>query len=239
MRYLVTPIFSQKVAQSSGALHFLSSFFIQLEALITKDEVFRAGVLGSIPELLQQNIYVFKYKQKDLCIFFSVGSDQDGEFLLLLDLSFRQERSIPEQVGSARNPKTNSCFNPNLNSAINPRFNSSINPRFNSAINPRFNSSINPRFNSAINPRFNPAFTGPFVYSLDLEREGFIVRANEQAELIFNDSIEFVGFIVDANDKVSIVFDIENNWIGYLVTANENIRLRFNEDGEFTGIVIL
>jgi len=146
--------------------------------------------------------------------------------------------SINPRFNSSINPRFNSSINPQFNSSINPHFNSSINPQFNSSINPRFNSSINPRFNSSINPRYNASFGGPFVYSPDLDQQGFLVRANDSVSLKFDEAGEFAGTLIKANDQVMVEFDKDQKWMGYFVQANELVQLRFNAEGEWSGLVV-
>jgi hypothetical protein len=146
--------------------------------------------------------------------------------------------AINPTFNSAINPTFNSSINPTFNSAINPTFNSSINPTFNSAINPTFNSSINPNLNSTINPRLNSAYSGPFIYSLQLQQEGFMVRANDNVELIFNPNNQFMAICIKANQEVFVLFDTKNKWTGFLVTANSEVRLIFDLTNKWTGLVV-
>ena len=53
----------------------------------------------------------------------------------------------------------------------------------------------------------NWVFGGPYLYRADLQPEGYLVRAN---------------------DDVELVFDLSGNHVGQLVTANDNVRVQFN-----------
>ena len=120
-----------------------------------------------------------------------------------------------------------------------PRVNSALNPRVNSALNPRVNSALNPRVNNAINPRVNSSYGGPYIYSLDLIQEGFVVRTNEVVELRFNLGGDFIGIIVHVGGaNVSVMFDENNIWTGYLVKANEDVSLKFDEQGNWNGLIV-
>ena len=146
--------------------------------------------------------------------------------------------SLNPRYNSSINPRYNSSINPRYNSSINPRYNSSINPRYNSSINPRYNSSINPRYNSSINPRSNRSFGGPFIYSIDLIQQGFLVRANDSVSLKFDLAGEFAGTLIKANDKVLAEFDTDQNWVGFCVQANDLVQLKFDEESEWNGLVV-
>ena len=145
---------------------------------------------------------------------------------------------INPRLNSMINPKLNSIINPRLNSMINPKLNSMINPRLNSMINPKLNSVINPRLNSMINPRLNTAYSGPFVYSEGLDKEGYVVKANDNLELIFNLNNDFAALCVKANENVFVLFDDNNEWIGFLVKAVKDVRLRFDLNNDWSGLII-
>jgi hypothetical protein len=139
---------------------------------------------------------------------------------------------------TAINPTFNTAINPIFNTVINPIFNTTINPIFNTAINPIFNAAINPTLNSMINPRLNSAYSGPFIYSLEFQQEGFMIRANDSVELIFDLNNQFVATCIRANQVVFVLFDTNNKWIGFLVTANSEVRLRFDLANKWTGLVV-
>jgi hypothetical protein len=149
----------------------------------------------------------------------------------------KHNSSINPKYNSSINPKYNSSINPKYNSSINPKYNSSINPKYNSSINPKYNSSINPKYNSSINPKYNRAYGGPFVYDLDLNRMGYVVRASDSIELVFGLDSEFTGFAVVANSDVSAVFSPEGEWTGYWVTAKDT-RLRYSLEGVWLGQIV-
>lgn len=147
--------------------------------------------------------------------------------------------SINPKFNSSINPKFNSSINPKFNSSINPKFNSSINPKFNSSINPKFNSSINPKFNSSINPKFNRAYGGPFVYDLELNQIGFLVRSGSSINLVFDPNGSLDSYTVEAGKAgQQNVFDSSGEWIGFWIRANDDIFLRFSVDGDWLGIVV-
>jgi hypothetical protein len=270
MRYFVTPNFSKKAASLQSEILQSASLALQTIKLSDKSKLMSEGLFGMPPWSLGKDIFVFSSKSQDISIYVTFGNDENGEYLLLLDLTLRRKTPYMNIVSTYKNPKTNAAYNPELNSkinpnwnssinprwnssinpnwnssinpnwnsSINPNWNSSINPRWNSSINPRWNSSINPDWNSSINPRWNSAYSGPFVYSCDLKQKGFVVRANDSVELIFDLNSSLTSICVKANEKVSVIFDTSNKWIGFLVAANDEVRLRFNLDNEWIGVVV-
>ncbi|MBS4045543.1 MAG: hypothetical protein KG075_04315, partial [Alphaproteobacteria bacterium] len=139
------------------------------------------------------------------------------------------------------NPNFNGQINPNFNGQINPNFNGQINPNFNSQINPKWNTSLNPKWNSSLNPKWNATLSGPFIYSLNLERRGFVVRANENVLLLFDMDSEFLGIAVQNNQAGYVVFDDKNQWIAHWVHVDDGghpLYLSFDTTNKWTGIII-
>ena len=264
MRILITPEFKQKVTslspKASAALAVTLKYFEKLskEQIINEKSVLR----------LPNDIYIVRAQDARIYFFFSSDVQGEFVMLLDLTeaqwepvakkffaakdprlnsalnpkfnsaINPRFNSTINPRFNSTINPKINSMINPKFNSMINPKFNSTINPKFNSMINPRFNSTINPRYNSLINPRLNSTFGGPFVYSLELNQEGYLVRVNDQISLIFNMVGEFVGHIVSHDSGVSMLFNTDNNWIGYLVPTGQDPLLKFDVENNWVGIVV-
>lgn len=267
MRYVPSPEFTSKLSSMDAEdLSDLLSFTALIEKS-TREQLLEERALKV--KLLGDDVYLANLG--DVQVYFSIGGDGDGEYLLLLDftahrtkprgggsyfaakdprtnssLNPRLNSSINPRLNSSLNPRLNSSINPRLNSSLNPRLNSSINPkfnsginlRFNSSINPRFNTSLNPRFNSSLNPRLNQSFGGPFLYDLNLNQTGYLVRANGTVDLIFSLSLELVGTLVRVTDKIRAEFDSDQNWTGYVVKANSEVDLRYTEQGEWIGLIV-
>jgi len=126
-----------------------------------------------------------------------------------MSINPRSNMSLNPRSNMSINPKSNMSINPRSNMSINPRSNMSINYRSNMSINPRSNMSLNPRSNMSINPRSNVSFGGPFIYSLDLEQKGFLVRANETVTLLFDMLSEFIGVGVShQHTGIILLFDV-------------------------------
>ena len=244
MRYFVTKEFNEKIAALNAEQLTELSFLLKRIESSDKDSLLSQA--SSNVQSLSNDIYVMKVKKSRM--FFSVGEDNDGEYILLLDYSFiSASYGRPDQAFAAKNPRTNMYLNPRSNMSINPRSNMSINPRSNMSINyrsnmsinPRSNMSLNPRSNMSINPRSNVSFGGPFLYSLDLDQKGFLVRANEKVTLLFDMSSEFIGVAVKHDSGVVLLFDTDNNWTGFLVpTSKEELFLHFDTDNNWLGLVV-
>jgi len=257
VRYLVSPEFSRKLA-ALGPVDIRSvSAFLQSIDTYSKTELLE-GTRGTVSPL-GEGVYVARVGKAR--VYLTFGNDADGEYALLLDVTTEQARSASPDFFASKNPKTNAALNPRMNpeinprtnanlnprlnaninprfnANINPRFNASINPRFNASINPRFNASLNPAFNSSINPRTNWAFGGPYLYNSNLQQEAYLVRANEDTELMFDLGGNHVGELVRVDDDVRVQFNADNEWQGYVVRANNDVSLRYNMDGEWIGII--
>jgi len=223
VRYFVTPDFSRKMTgQPSEVTELLSSFINEIEKT-TKNILINEGVNHVPPSILQNDIFVFNIRGQGLRVYASFGTDSEGqEYILLLDFTVQRKVTSPYPNFSPKNPGIHSKYNPKVNTMINPRV----------------NTMLNPRVNTMINPRVNTAYSGPFVYTLDLRQEGFIVRASDNVELIFNFENDFIGLCIKANNDVYVLFDEKNEWIGFLVKAKEDLRLRFNLDNDWTGLIV-
>ena len=265
MRLIASPEFKAKLSNlnvSEGGS--LLSFFDLVESANDKH-----AILNDSESALSLGEDIYVHMDQQTRVFFSFGNDDDGEYLLLLDITTKGPKGMRGNLFSTKNPKTNSAvnprrnssinprinssinprinssinprinssINPRINSSINPRINSSINPRINSSINPRINSSINPRINSSINPRRNAAFGGPYLYNHDQRNVGYLVKANEDVELVFELSGDFSGYLVAANEEVRVQFDTSNQWVGFVVRANEEVSLRYTTSGEWVGTI--
>jgi hypothetical protein len=136
------------------------------------------------------------------------------------------------------NPNFNGQINPNFNGQINPNFNGQINPNFNGQINPNFNSSLNPRFNWSIDPRRSSGLNTLFVYDLKANPTGFVVRANDQFMLIFDDNSEWKQFAVAHPNDGFVVFDRSGIWTEHWESNHHDGYNRFGLDNSWIGFAI-
>ncbi|MFP6798888.1 MAG: hypothetical protein VCA39_07215 [Pseudomonas sp.] len=252
MKVLASPDFNTKVPTlNTETISSLSALISSAEQYEKNDFILKNSDSMS---LLDGDIYSAKINSSRL--YFTIGADEQGDYLLLLDIAALQ--TTPSVRGDSffttNNPKTNSVFNPKLNSAINPKLNSAINPKINSAINPKLNSAINPKLNSAINPKLNSAinpklnpslnprlnrsYGGPYLYDTNLNQKAYSVRANNKVEILFTSGGDIYGFLVTANDRVKVEFDTGNTWAGYYVKANEKVWLKYSLDNEWLGLLV-
>ena len=246
MKVLVSPDFNTKVSSlNSDALRSLSVFVSGAEQS-SKNEFLSHN--NHKLSLLGDDIYIAKIDSSR--VYFTLGEDDQGSFLLLLDISTIQ--NIPSTGGggffTTKNPKTNSALNPSLNSSINPRLNSSINPKLNSSINPKLNSSINPRLNSSINPRLNSSINPRLNSSINPRLNSSInPRLNSSLNprlnrsyggpYLYDVNLNQEAYIVRASN-VDLLFNLNGEFIKLLVSANDLVKIEFDQNNEWTGFYV-
>jgi hypothetical protein len=72
-----------------------------------------------------------------------------------------------------------------------------------------------------------------------MEKEGFVVRANDDVSLTFDLSGNYIGFIASAkNEKNENVFDTTGDWLEFLIRVDSDVRLRFDLDGDWIGVMV-
>ncbi len=248
MKVLAAPEVNVKAgALSAKAKEALQSIISYFETS-SMDEVFKSS------DVMKITSEIFVIKRGELKVFFNSTLTGSERCVFILDLvdngpavntsAFfatkdpRRDTSLNPSRNSAINPRYNSSLNPRYNSAINPRYNSAINPRYNSAINPRYNSAINPRYNSAINPRYNKTYGGPFLYSVDMAQEGYLVKANESVVIVFDLKGDQLGYAASGPNDILFFYTVDGEWTGYAVSSGQEPMLRFNTDGEWIGIIV-
>lgn len=245
MRYVVSPEFTAKLAA-------LSAPDIQRVALFLADVSAAEGpeVLRARPSQINQladGVAVARLGR--VRVYFSLGSDKDGEYLLLLDATVQRAAFEPSQFFATKNPRLDAALNPALNAQINPQlnpqlnptFNPSINPTFNSSLNPTFNTTINPVFNANINPTFNSVINPLFNSSLNPKFNSSINPKMNPAfggPYLYDLKLQTEGYTVRVNDDVELVFDCDGEHCGQFVRANENVRVHFNKANKWEGFVV-
>ncbi|WP_085025312.1 hypothetical protein [Ensifer aridi] len=260
MRYIVTPEFSSKVVSTHESLPSVGSF-IKLVAESSKEEI----VSDRHTNIVVEGV-LYTYQLDGTKIFFSFGTDDDGEYLLAADvvvlgspsadirtpnrdrtgnpnlnqsINPRYNTELNPRYNTRVNPLYNTLLNPKYNTQLNPRYNTSINYRYNTSINPKYNTSLDPRRNYSINPLRNKALSGPFSYDLASKNDGFIVKANENVSLIFSTAAELTKTAVQIRSTGGCnVFDLNQNWIEYWVPHPLNGHLRFTPQNDWIGFVI-
>ena len=260
MRFRVAPEFSEKLAQvSSDEIGTISEIVKFVEA--TEKDSLEAGAPGI--EIRNLNDEILSIKRREYRVYASFGHDDNGEYLLLLDISLKQLRAAAKSSFLAtKDPRTNRTLDPNRNMMIDPRRNMMIDPRRNMMIDPNKNMMIDPRRNmmidpnrnmmidpnrnmmidphrnKMIDPRRNRYYGGPFIYSTTLEQEGFVVRANDEVSLIFDLSAQYTRFFVNNGKDGANVFDVSGHWVEFLITTQHDVRLRFDTTGQWIGLVV-
>ena len=250
MKTLITPEFKEKASLISKDSVALLNKIINFCESSSKETILHG--ISSYHVLPIGDIYVVLagYVQ----IYFTFGTDEEGEYVLLMDIAETQKEPIKNEYFAQKNPVTNHLFNPAYNTSINPNYNTSINPHYNTSINPHYNYSINPNYNHSINPNYNhsinpnynhsinPAynrgFGGPYLYSKGLAKEGYLVKANENTNLIYNMQNKHIAITVVHRSKVQLVYDDKLKWISYLIPTKKDPILRFDLRGSWIGMIL-
>ncbi|VVQ02487.1 hypothetical protein [Pseudomonas fluorescens] len=246
MKVLLSPDFNEKIpALDADTVSAISQFVLSAENLDRNEFVSK-----NIKTISNLDGEVYNAKINSSQIYFTIGNDEQGDYLLLLDVAtIKPISSKGESFFTVNNPKTNRAFdprynssiNPKLNSSINPKFNSSINPKFNSSINPKFNSSINPRFNSSINPSFNTSINPKFNSSINPKLNSSLnPRKNRSygGPYLYGIDLNQQAYLVRANNKVEILYDPDGAFYGFLVDANGSVKVEYNKDNVWTGYCV-
>ena len=237
MKLLVTPGFTEKLAsipkEGLAEISSIVSFVKEAERNTLVD-----GAKGF--EVRQLSSEIWSIRAGNYRAYGSIGTDEEGEYFLLLDISVEAVRTCTQSsFFAAKDPRTNPSLNPNQNMAIDPRRNMMIDPNRNMMIDPNRNMMIDPNRNMMIDPRRNRSYGGPFVYDQHLNQEGFVVRANDEISLVFESQrAKFTGFIVQKDGNGANMFDPTGRWIGFLVSAGDDVLLRFDPSGQWTGLVV-
>lgn len=229
MKLLVTPGFTEKLAsipkEGLAAISLIVSFVKEAEKNTLAD-----GAKGF--EVRQLSSEIWSIRAGNYRAYGSIGTDEEGEYFLLLDISV-------EDVGTSTQSSFFAAKDPRTNPSLNPHKNMAIDPRRNMAIDPRRNMMIDPNRNMMIDPRRNRSYGGPFVYDQRLNQEGFVVRANDEVSLVFESQrAKFTGFIVQNGSNGANMFDPTGRWIGFFVSAGDDVLLKFDPSGQWTGLVV-
>jgi len=266
MKALITPEFKEKASIISQSSQKLLGRIIDFFEASSRENVLQESSLYHVLPI--GDIYVGL--AGDTQIYFTFGTDEEGEYVLLMDIAETQKTPIQREYFAQKNPISNHSLNPIYNHSINPIYNHSINPIYNHSINPIYNHSINPIYNHSINPIYNHSinpiynhsinpvynhsinpiynhsinpvynrgFGGPYLYSSQLQKEGFLVNANEKINIIYNMKNNHIGFCVIHGEKIQLVFDNKSNWNSYLVSTEQDPILRFGTMGKWIGMIL-
>jgi len=271
MKYLVAPEFIKKLANLGPVtITHVAGVIKKIES--AKEESILSS-LSAYP-LSDSKDEIFITEVSDARIFFTFGNDNEGKYLLLLDILEYDPKTIATWLTGKQdiiknpiydsnlnptfnsninpiwnqqlnpiwnqqiNPIWNQQINPIWNQQINPIWNQQINPMWNQQINPVWNHQLNPIFNSDINPRINSNYKGPYIYNLNLHKEGLLVKASDDVVLLFDNNLKKNGIGVKNPIDGYTLFDNGNKWVGQLVQDNQGGYLRYTDKNKWVGIVV-
>lgn len=242
MRYFVTPTFSEKVT-SAGAevLASAANAMSRIEGA-TKDE------LAGAAALLETNPIIYALRDRNFRVLFTFGSDDEGDYALLLDLivhgSADTPRAFPKhdpKLNMMVDPKRNMMIDPTRNMMIDPNRNMMIDPRRNMMIDPRRNMMIDPQRNMMIDVRRNMMIDPARNMGIDPKRNWQINPRQNSAwdgPLLYSLSGELAGFLVRANEKVALLFKPSGEFASSVVKAGEKNFNCFGREGNWTGFLV-
>ncbi len=246
MKYLTNPEFNKK-------LRALNDFeLIQVGNVVNylqntdKELIYQNATL-----LAEEDEDVYSVGSKEARVYFTMGSDDTGEYLLLLDFTVQSKIRAQKQKEffALKDPKRNKSLNPIYNHRINPIYTHSINPIYNHRINPIYNHRINPIYNHRINPiynhrinpiynhRINPIYNHSInpIYNHSINP---IYNRSFGGPFIYSKDLTQEGYMVQANDKVYLLFNMSAKWIGIGVQHSSGVIIIFDTKNKNTGYLI-
>lgn len=243
MRVLSLPEFSAKVKQLPHSdLRVLSEVVNYLETE-NKASLFGHAIRYPIQSLGGQ---MFVLRATTWRLFLTFRSDQQGEYLLLLD--FMQygshypkitayQRRDPQFDGSI-NPTINGNINPLINGSLNPLINGNLNPFINGSLNPYINGSLNPLINGDINPLINGSINPLINGNINPNINGSInpsINSSYEGPFIYDLGLMKQGYLVKANEVVYIAFLMNNEMDGICVRNSVQGLTRFDRNNGWVG----
>jgi hypothetical protein len=248
MKLLVTPGFTEKLAsipkEGLAEISSIVSFVKEAEKNTLVD-----GAKGF--EVRQLSSEIWSIRAGNYRAYGSIGTDEEGEYFLLLDISVEAVRtSTQSSFFAAKDPRTNPSLNPNQNMAIDPRRNMMIDPRRNMMIDPNRNMMIDPRRNMMIDPNRNMLIDPRRNMMIDPNRNMMIdpnrnmmidPRRNRSygGPFVYDQHLNQEGFVVRANDEVSLVFESQRaKFTGFIVQKDGNGANMFDPTGRWIGFLV-
>ena len=247
MRFLVTPDFNEKLAllnvDDLAAILEITKFVDGTE----KDRLYE-GAPGIEVRSLGDDILTIR--RGEIRAYVSLSTDEDGEHLLLLDISVeRSHADIGVNFFATKDPRTNSKVNPNQNTMINPRHNMLVDPKRNITIDPNRNITIDPRRNITIDPNRNITIDPNRNITID-PRRNITIDPNRNITIdprrnsyyggpyVYSTELSQEGFVVRANDKVSLIFDISARFVQFIVENKKSGANIFNTSGRWVEFLV-
>lgn len=247
MRYLVTPEFNNKLSSLAPEGLATISAIVKFIENNDKDSII-AGTSNFDIRSLGEEIYAIKYDNHR--VYVSFGTDEKGEYLLLLDVALETTTAKPYQdFFTTKNPRSNRLLDPNSNQLIDPRRNMMVDPRRNMMIDPHRNMLIDPRRNMMIDPRRNMMIDPRRNMMIDPRRNMMIdPRRNMMIDPrrnryydgphVYTTNLEQIGFVVRANESVMLIFDMSARFIEFSVKTEQGNMNIFDTDNNWIGFLV-
>ena len=247
MRYIVAPEFSSKLSTlTPEGIDAVSAIVKYIES--NSKEVILSGNAEIIVRDLGKDIYNIKHSNYRMYITF--GSDEEGEYILLLDITLETNvTSSHQQYFSPKNPRTNVLLNPNSNVTIDPRRNMMIDPNRNMTIDPTRNMMIDPRRNMMIDPSRNMMIDPSRNMMID-PRRNMMIDPNRNTMIdprrnkfyggpySYSTDLNQNGFLVRANDNVTLFFDMSARFNEFGVVTEQGNTNIFDVNNNWVGFLV-
>ena len=207
MKTLITPELKEKASiLSQHSLKLLGRIIDHFESS-SKDNILEESTLYNLLPI--GDIYVAS--AENIQIYLTFGTNDEGEYALLMDIAETQKAPIQQNYFAQKNPISNHSLNPIYNHSINPVYNHSLNPIYNHSINPIYNHSINPIYNHSINPIYNHSINPIYTITLLTQFTNHSINPiyNHSINPIYNRGFARAVFIYKQSSKE-----------GFLVNAN-------------------
>ena len=247
MRYIVAPEFSSKLSTlTPDGITAISAIVKYIES--NTKEAILGGEAGIEVRDLGKQIYNIKYL--DYRMYITFGSDEEGEYILLLDMAQETTKTASHrQYFSVKDPRSNTMLNPNSNMTIDPRRNMTIDPSRNMTIDPNRNMMIDPRRNMMIDPNRNMMIDPHRNMMID-PRRNMMIDPNRNTMIdprrnrfyggpySYSTDLNQTGFLVRANEKVTLFFDMSANFIEFGVVTDQGNTNIFDINRSWVGFLV-
>ena len=247
MRYIVTPEFSRKLSSLSADGVVAIGSIVKFIEGNDKESFISGGHRIEIRDIGKE-IYTIKYEEYR--VYTSFGSDEEGEYLLLLDVTVETSKAASHRnYFSVNDPKSNMMLNPNSNMTIDPRRNMMVDPNRNMMIDPHRNMMIDPNRNMMIDPNRNMMIDPLRNMMIDPNRNMMIdpkrntmidPRRNKfyGGPYSYSTNLEQTGFLVRANEKVILFFDMAAKFVGFGVESEQGNMNIFDTNRSWIGYLV-
>jgi hypothetical protein len=243
MRYLVTPAFSEKVTSIGG-----ETLAAARKAMARVEGASKEQILSAAQPVTDMDPAIYTLPNGNSPIFLTFGSDHEGDYALILDITVHGAAKAFQPVPS-EDPRKNPIIDPFRNMLIDPTRNMLIDPNRNMLVDPFRNMLIDPSRNMMIDParnmmidlRRNMTIDPARNFSLDPKRN-WLINPNRNSAwagpYLYDLKRDVAGFVIRANEKVALLFNPDGSLASSVIQAGEKNFNLFSRDGNWTGFFV-